>query len=65
MNQSIANSKEALGKSMENVEATYSTFDQISDAVGGAEEVQRQMNWGQPRALCLRIWTICLRRLNQ
>lgn len=43
MNESIANSKEALGKSMENVEATYSTFDHISDAAGGAEEVQRQI----------------------
>ncbi|MED9903853.1 MAG: methyl-accepting chemotaxis protein [Lachnospiraceae bacterium] len=43
LNASIANSKEALGQSMEKVDETYEMFDKITAAAGGAENVQRQI----------------------
>ena len=44
MNESIANSQEAMGKSIENVDATYTMFDKISEAASGAETVQKQIS---------------------
>lgn len=43
LNSSIFASKEAMGKSMENVDATYRVFDKITDAAGGAGNVQDQI----------------------
>lgn len=43
LNTSIFASKEAMGKSMENVDATYRVFDKITDAAGGAGNVQDQI----------------------
>ena len=43
MKTSIETSKEALGQSMENVNATYHMFDRITQAAGGAETVQKQI----------------------
>lgn len=43
MKASIRTSGEALSQSMENVDATYATFDRITAAAGGAETVQEQI----------------------
>lgn len=43
LNSSIATSREALGQSMEDVDATYDMFDKITAAAGGAEAVQQQI----------------------
>lgn len=43
LNESIATSQKALGQSIENVDATYETFDKITTAAGGADEVQLQI----------------------
>lgn len=43
LNDSIAVSKEALGKSMDKVDGTYEMFDKIMEAAGSAEDVQHQI----------------------
>ena len=44
LNSSIADSQEALGQSVENVNITYRMFDKITSAAGGAEAVQNQIS---------------------
>lgn len=44
LNTSIATSQKALGQSLENVDATYETFDKIIAAAGGADVVQKQIS---------------------
>lgn len=43
LNASIATSQEALSQSLENVDATYETFDKITQAAEGADVVQQQI----------------------
>lgn len=43
LQNSIAVSKEALSKNVENVDLTYEVFDQITTAANGAEQVQDQI----------------------
>ncbi|MGN1148875.1 MAG: methyl-accepting chemotaxis protein [Lachnospiraceae bacterium] len=43
LNSNIATSRDALGKSVENVDMTYEMFDKITEAAGGAENVQNQI----------------------
>lgn len=43
LNTGIAASQEALQESLQNVDATYETFDRITDAAGGADAVQQQI----------------------
>lgn len=43
LNANIATSRDALGKSVENVDVTYEMFDKITEAAGGAEHVQHQI----------------------
>lgn len=43
LNASIAASQEALGQSLESVDAAYETFDKIATAAGGADTVQLQI----------------------
>ncbi|MDO5403399.1 MAG: methyl-accepting chemotaxis protein [Eubacteriales bacterium] len=44
LNTNIEASKEAMGQSLENVDATYEVFDQIISATGGAGDVQTQID---------------------
>lgn len=43
LNTGIVASQEALQESLQNVDATYETFDRITDAAGGADAVQQQI----------------------
>ena len=43
LNSSISISRDALGRSIEEVEATYAVFDQITAAADGAREVQNKI----------------------